>query len=160
METPVQKAFQGRLIAVEVRGPYEVVVHPGAVAVVAQNEQGKLLLVRQEREGAGKALWEIPAGVREPGEKPLAAAQRELAEETGLRARTWRFLAVLYPTPGYSTERIYLFLAQGLEGAPLARSEIAEVGFFSPAEILRWAHRGLGDAKTLAALSFLAYPRL
>jgi ADP-ribose pyrophosphatase len=130
-----------------------VVLHPGAVAVLVRDRAGRVLLVRQHREGAGGPLWEIPAGVLERGERPLAAAQRELWEETGLTARHWRYLGTVYPTPGYSTERTYLFLAGDPSGEPGARSEVDEVRFLSVAEIQRLARAGVGDAKTLAALA-------
>lgn len=150
--------FRGRLLTVLLRstpaGNREVVVHPGAVALVVPDPSGRLLLVRQHREGAGKALWEIPAGTLDPGEKPYAAAARELREETGLTGRL-RFLGLVYPTPGYSTERTYFFRVEGTQGAPQARSEVAAVRFFTREEILDLAQRGEGDGKTLAALAFL-----
>lgn len=149
--------FQGRAITVEVRetpaGPREVVLHPGAVAVLLRDELGRILLVHQHREGPRAPLWEIPAGVLEVGEKPLAAAKRELSEETGLTARRWRYLGTVYPTPGYSAERTYVFLAEKPSGEPAARSEVDEAGFFPTASIYRWARMGQGDAKTLAALA-------
>jgi len=152
-------AFRGRLIAVEVRdtpaGRREVVLHPGAVAVLVRNEQGQVLLVRQYREGPQAPLWETPAGLLERGESPLTAARRELREEVGLTARRWRYLGTIWPTPGYSTERTYVFLASGLRGTPAARQEVDEVRFFAPSEILDLARRGHGDAKTLAALPLL-----
>lgn len=150
--------FQGRLLTVLLRetpaGTREVVLHPGAVALVIPDQCGRLLLVRQYREGPRAGLWEIPAGTLEPGEKPYAAAGRELREETGLSGRL-RYLGVLYPTPGYSTERTYFFRVEDVEGTPAARSEVDAVRFFSPEEILDLARRGLGDGKTLAALAFL-----
>ncbi len=149
--------FQGRIISIEVRGTChgtrEVVVHPGAVAVLAYDREGRILLVRQHREGVGGPLWEIPAGVLEQGEKPLAAAKRELNEETGLIGRRWQYLGTIYPTPGYSTERTYLFLASELCGTPVARSEVDEVRSFTVEELRRLVRSGHGDAKTLAALT-------
>jgi ADP-ribose pyrophosphatase len=149
--------FQGRLLRVILRhtshGFREVVQHPGAVAILVTDGSGKILLVRQFREGAGRALWEIPAGTLEPGEKPYSCAIRELREETGLSLRP-RFLGVIYPTPGYSTERIFLFVAKTSDKA-VASSEIEEVRFFTKDEILELARRGEGDGKTLAALAFL-----
>ncbi len=154
---PRSLAFAGRAIAVELRdtpaGQREVVLHPGAVAVLLRDELGRALLVRQHREGPGSPLWEIPAGVLERGEKPLAAAKRELREETGLTAHRWRYLGTIYPTPGYSTERTYVFLASGSQGTPAARQEVDETRFFTPEEIRRLARSGRGDAKTLAALA-------
>lgn len=156
---PGSVAFQGRLIAVALRqtnaGGREVVLHPGGVAMVVRDERGRVLLVRQHREGAAGPLWEIPAGVLEPGEKPLAAAKRELREETGLTAARWRYLGMLYPTPGYSSERVYLFLALGVAGPPAARSEVDEARFFTEGEIVLLARRGQGDGKTLAALALV-----
>lgn len=135
-----------------------MVAHPGAVAVLALDEKGQVLLVRQEREGAGRALWEIPAGVLERGERPLEAAKRELLEETGLSARSWRYLGTMYSTPGYSTERVYVFLASGLSGICGARSEVDAVRFSTRDEITREARAGRGDGKTLAALQLLDWP--
>lgn len=149
-------AFRGRVLRVVVRqtprGVRELVEHPGAVAILVIDEDGKILLVRQHREGVSGDLWEIPAGTLEPGEKPYSCAQRELREETGLEGKL-RFLGAIYPTPGYSTERIFLFYA---ESSSLAKacSEIEEVRFFTSEEILDLARKGKGDGKTLAALAF------
>ena len=152
-------AFRGRLLAVELRphpeGVREVIHHPGAVAVLVLDPANRVLAVRQHREGAGQALWEIPAGVLEPGERPLKAAQRELEEETGLEGGRWKFLALLYPSPGYAAERIYLFSVTDWTGRPAPRSEIEALEFLSPEEIFSEARKGRGDAKTLAALAFL-----
>ncbi len=149
--------FSGRLLRVlrqhTPRGSREIVDHPGAVAILVLNEEGHVLLVRQHREGARGELWEIPAGTLEPGEKPYACAQRELEEEVGLSGRL-RFLGVLYPTPGYSTERIFLFRLINPVATAKARNEIEEVRFFPLAEILNLARKGKGDGKTLAALAF------
>ena len=90
----------------------EVIVHPGAVAVVAMNERDEVMLVHQYRHPAGGTLWELPAGLLDvDGEDPLAAAQRELAEETDLEAGSWRTLLDLSPTGGGSTEIIRVYLA-------------------------------------------------
>lgn len=130
-------------------------LHPGAVAVLVRDEGGRVLLVRQRREGAGGPLWEVPAGTLERGERPLAAAKRELAEEAGLTAGSWRYLGLAYPTPGYSDERTYFFLARDVAGHAAPRSEVDEVGFFTVGEVRALARRGEGDAKTLAALALL-----
>jgi len=93
----------------------DVVEHPGAVAVVALDEAGQVLLIRQYRHPAGALLWEIPAGLRDvEGESLVATARRELLEEAGCRAEDWLVLADYFSSPGISTERIRIFLARDL----------------------------------------------
>ena len=93
-----------------------VVSHPGAVAVLALDEADRVLMIRQYRHPVGRLLWEIPAGLRDTdGESPLQTAQRELLEETGYRASQWHTLLDYFSSPGYSTERIRIFLARGVE---------------------------------------------
>jgi ADP-ribose pyrophosphatase len=97
----------------------DVVEHPGAVAVVALDEAGQVLLIRQYRHPAGHLLWEIPAGLRDvPGEPPQRTGERELREETGYTARTWHVLTDCFTTPGISTERVTVYLARGLAEVP------------------------------------------
>ncbi|HEY5358611.1 MAG TPA: NUDIX hydrolase [Streptosporangiaceae bacterium] len=93
----------------------EVVEHVGSVAIVAIDEQQRVLLIRQYRHPAGQYLWELPAGLRDqPGELPQETARRELAEETGLAAATWSTLVDLRPSPGISTEAGRVYQASGL----------------------------------------------
>jgi 8-oxo-dGDP phosphatase len=102
----------------------EVVLHPGAVAVLALDTDERILMIRQYRHPAGRLLWEIPAGLRDvAGEDPWATAQRELAEEAGYRARDWRLLVDYYSSPGYSTERLRIYLARDLEPIPEAERD-------------------------------------
>lgn len=90
----------------------EVIVHPGAVAVVALNDAGEVMLVHQYRHPAGGTLWELPAGLLDVhGEDPLEAAKRELAEETDLEARSWQTLIDVSTSGGGSTEIIRVYLA-------------------------------------------------
>ena len=99
----------------------DVVLHPGAVAALALDAEDRILMIRQYRHAVGRLLWEIPAGLRDvAGEDPWLTAQRELMEETGYRARDWRVLADYYSSPGFSTERLRIFLARGLEAVPAA----------------------------------------
>ena len=121
---------RGRLVTVrsdEVRTPEnklaerDVVLHPGAVAVLALDAADRILMIRQYRHPVQRLLWEIPAGLRDvPGEEPWVTAPRELMEEAGYRAKDWRILADYYSSPGYSTERLRVFLARGLEVIPAA----------------------------------------
>jgi 8-oxo-dGDP phosphatase len=93
-----------------------VVTHPGAVAVLALDDADRVLMIRQYRHPVGYELWEIPAGLLDKdGESPLQTAQRELFEETGYRAREWYSLVDYFSSPGFSTERLRVFLARGLE---------------------------------------------
>ncbi|HTQ94255.1 MAG TPA: NUDIX hydrolase [Streptosporangiaceae bacterium] len=124
---------RGRLVTVvtdKVRMPddelaeRDVVIHPGAVAVLALDDAGQVLLIRQYRHPVRRLLWEIPAGLRDvSGEPPWATARRELLEEAGYRARDWRVLADYYTSPGFSTERLRVFLARDLEFVPEAERD-------------------------------------
>jgi 8-oxo-dGTP pyrophosphatase MutT (NUDIX family) len=124
---------RGRLVTVrtdKVRMPggnlaeRDVVLHPGAVAVLALDDTGQVLLIRQYRHPVSKLLWEIPAGLRDvTGEPLLATAQRELLEEAGYRARNWRVLADYYSSPGFTNERLRIFLARDLELVPAAERD-------------------------------------
>jgi 8-oxo-dGDP phosphatase len=97
----------------------EVLEHPGAVAVLALDDAGRVLLIRQYRHPVGRLLWEIPAGLRDvDGEPTLLTAQRELLEEVGYRAADWRVLADTFSSPGISTERLRIFLARELTEVP------------------------------------------
>ena len=125
--------FHGRLVTVridKVRMPdnqvaeRDVVIHPGAVAVLALDDAQQVLLIRQYRHPVGRLLWEIPAGLRDvSGEPSWATARRELLEEAGYRARDWRMLADYYTSPGFSTERLRVFLARDLEFVPEAERD-------------------------------------
>jgi 8-oxo-dGDP phosphatase len=129
---------RGRLVTVrtdKVRMPddelaeRDVVIHPGAVAVLALDDAQKVLLIRQYRHPVGRLLWEIPAGLRDvSGEPPSATARRELLEEAGYRARDWRVLADYYTSPGFSTERLRVFLARDLEFVPESERDFVPEG--------------------------------
>nr|WP_147919512.1 NUDIX hydrolase [Ruania zhangjianzhongii] len=99
----------------------EFLAHPGAVAIVALDDQEQVALVRQYRHPVRAYLWEVPAGLLDvPGEEPAAAARRELAEEADLVAGTWHTLVDFCTTPGGSDERIRIFLARDLGEVPEA----------------------------------------
>jgi 8-oxo-dGDP phosphatase len=119
-----EEVFQGRVISLRrdtVAMPgggdsvREVVHHPGAVGVVALDDQDRLVVVRQYRHPVGDRLLEVPAGLRDSdGEPPLETARRELAEEVGLAADRWALLTTQYPSPGFCDEQVLLYLAEGL----------------------------------------------
>lgn len=131
----------------------EVVEHPGGAAVLCCRE-GKVLLVRQFRYAYGEELLEIPAGKLDPGEDPMHAAVRELEEETGLKA-VLEPLTVFYPTPGYTNEKIYIYLAKETRAGVqhLDDGEFLEVVQLPLDEALRMVREGqIRDGKTIAAL--------
>ncbi|TKA08992.1 NUDIX domain-containing protein [Actinacidiphila oryziradicis] len=102
-------------------------VHPGSVAVVALDERGRVLVLRQYRHPVRQKLWEVPAGLLDvPGENPLHAAQRELYEEAHVKAEDWRVLVDVYTTPGGCDEAVRIFLARELSEADGERFEVSE----------------------------------
>ena len=164
-----RSVFDGRLLHVfedTVRLPggreatREVIDHRGAVTIVATAEDGRIVLVRQWRHAAGRALWELPAGTRESGVDPAATARRELSEETGYTADEWRELGRGPVSPGYSSEEIWFYEARRLtEGAAKPdEDELLDVGLFSATEIAGLAGHGEVDLKTLAGLALAGVP--
>ncbi|MFA3836254.1 NUDIX domain-containing protein [Streptomyces aureus] len=108
-----------------VRRDYQV--HPGSVAVLALDDQGRVLILKQYRHPVRHKLWEIPAGLLDiPGENPLHAAQRELYEEAHVKAEDWRVLTDVYTTPGGCSEAVRIFLARDLSEAEGERFEVED----------------------------------
>ncbi|MFE9554659.1 NUDIX domain-containing protein [Streptomyces sp. NPDC006692] len=102
-------------------------VHPGSVAVLALDDEGRVLVLRQYRHPVRHKLWEIPAGLLDvPGENPLHAAQRELYEEAHVKAEQWQVLSDVYTSPGGSDEAVRIFLARNISEADGERFEVAE----------------------------------
>nr|WP_127895647.1 NUDIX hydrolase [Streptomyces sp. S10(2018)] len=102
-------------------------VHPGSVAVLALDGEGRVLVIRQYRHPVREKLWEIPAGLLDvPGENPLHAAQRELYEEAHAKAEDWRVLTDVYTTPGGCDEAVRIFLARDLSEAAGERFEVED----------------------------------
>jgi ADP-ribose pyrophosphatase len=152
-------AYEGKLVSVTVErwgdSEREIVEHPGAVTIVAIDRRDRVALVRQLREATRKYLLELPAGTLDPGEEPLAAAKRELEEETGLTGGEWREVASFYTAPGFCRELMTLFVAEGVEegkASPDADEEL-ELVHWPVAEIERRLGE-LEDAKSLAGLLF------
>ena len=159
------QVFRGRLLDVRldrVRLPdgeecqREYVRHQGAVAVIAQLDNGQLLLVRQHRYHLRRAFLELPAGKIDPGEVILDTATRELREETGYSAADWRHLGVMHPCVGYSDERIEIFLARGVRREAeqnLDSGEFIDVLSLPLEDVLAAIKCGeITDAKTITGL--------
>ncbi len=169
-ETPTARRtiYSGRLLTIhedDVRlvdgtpAHREVVAHPGAVAIVAIDDADCVVLVRQWRHAVGRALWELPAGTRDPDEPPAHTAERELAEETGLRASGLRALISAPLTPGYSTEVMHFFVATGLTEGETNRDidERMDVAHLSRDAVADLIRAGDVDVKTIAGLALAGW---
>jgi len=163
-----KRVYKGRLLRLrvdQVRLPdgrittREIVGHRGSVAIVALDEQQRVVLVQQYRKAVEKTLLELPAGTLEPGENPEDCAFRELQEETGYRADALRLLAAFYTAPGYCSEHLYLYLATDLHrdiGQP-AGDEAIEVLLLPLEEAVRLVRQGeICDAKSMVGLLLVA----
>ncbi|WP_338618627.1 NUDIX hydrolase [Pigmentiphaga sp. CHJ604] len=163
-----EAVFRGKLLDVRrdtVRLPggatatREYIMHPGASMIVPMLPDGQVVLVRQYRYPMHRAFIEFPAGKIDPGEAPLATAQRELLEETGYRANKWTELTTIHNAIAYANERIVLFLAEGLERGEqrLDEHEFLEV-FKAPLEdLMAWIRQGeVTDVKTVIGAFFVS----
>jgi len=172
-----RRAYDGRLIKLDVdtlRGPaknefdLEVIRHPGAAAIVPllsdrKAQDPSILLLEQYRYAAGGQIWEIPAGVLEPGEDPMECARRELLEETGATAATLEHLTTIFTTPGFADERIHLFLASEITVGETnhQHDEFIQVRARPLSEVLRMIRDGtIVDAKSIVAILYVAGYRL
>lgn len=133
----------------------DMLVHPGAVALVPVLDDGRLVLIENRRFAVQRTLWEIPAGTLEPGEEPAACAARELVEETGYEARRIEPLAELYTAPGFCNERMHVFVATGLSevGQRLEDAEWITVHVLDEERVRTMLRDGtIEDGKTIAGL--------
>jgi ADP-ribose pyrophosphatase len=167
-----QRVYTGRVVSLDLdtvrfpdgsTGTLEMLRHPGASAVVPflddpHAADPRVLLIRQFRHAADGYIWEVPAGRLDRGEAPEQCARRELEEETGMRARSLERLTTIYTTPGFTDERIHLFLAHGLQAGE-QRRESDEFMELSPrrwSEVMAMVRSGaIQDGKTLASLQFI-----
>jgi ADP-ribose pyrophosphatase len=166
------RAYHGRIISLDVDevrfpdgsiGSLEMIRHPGASAVVplldTDADDPTVLLIRQYRYAADGYLYEIPAGRLDPGESPMECAHRELAEETGYRAARVEPLFTMFTTPGFTDEKIHLFLATGLTAGDAHREadEFLELVPTKLSRALSMVEQGeIKDAKTALALLYAA----
>ncbi|MEQ6354979.1 NUDIX hydrolase [Lysinibacillus sp. M3] len=139
----------------------EIIKHPGAVAVIAITDEGKLVLVEQYRKALERSIVEIPAGKLEPGEEPIVTARRELEEETGYGAQSLTYLQAFATSPGFANEIIHLFVAKDLykieNKADLDEDEFVELVEVSLEEAGQMvADERIYDAKTAFAVLWLA----
>lgn len=158
-----KKQFAGKFIQVSTydveistgeKGIREVVHHPGGVVVAAQKDNS-LLMVKQFRYPVKEALLELPAGRLEIGEDPDLAIKRELEEETGYIAKTWKSLGFIYTSPGICTEKLYLYYATDLKFKKKKPDdgEIIEAYEYNISEISDMIENGqINDAKTICAI--------
>ncbi len=133
----------------------DVIVHPGAAVILPVTRDGRVVLVKQYRTSLNACHVELPAGVFDPGESPLEAARRELLEETGYRADSWRELTRSHPAPGLTDECLSIYLAEGLELGEAAREpgEYLEVLHLEVSEVLERILCGaITDGKTQVAV--------
>ncbi len=171
------RVYSGRIVNLDIDrvrfpdgsvGELEMVRHSGASAVLPfasdpAGEDPQLLLIRQYRYAAERYLYEVPAGRLDPGEEPLACATRELLEETGCTAERVEFLTTIFTTPGFTDERIHLYMATGLTRGESNREadEFIEVVTRPMSEVLGLIERGeIVDGKTIVAVLFAAGFRL
>ena len=138
----------------------ELIEHPGAALMVPFLTKEKMIFLRQYRAVLEKYLYELPAGTLENKEKALTCAKRELIEETGYAAKKMTKLGRIYPVPGYSTEVIYIYKAEGLTAQSGLKDidEIIQVRIFTRQEVQNLFHRKkIIDAKTICALAFCGW---
>lgn len=162
-----EQVFAGRMLDVRrdtvampggAQATREYIAHTGAVMVVPVLDDGRLVMERQYRYPLGRVILEFPAGKLDPGETVARCAERELAEETGYRAREWARACVIHNACAYSTERIEIWFARGLSHGDRAldEHELIDVVLLTEAELDALAARGeVTDVKTLVGLQWL-----
>ena len=140
----------------------DIIRHNGSVVILALDDAKSkknpwIVMERQYRHAANQFLWELPAGKLEPGEDPLEGAKRELAEETGYRAKKWKPLVEYYASPGFLGESMKVFLAEGLEAgdAEPEEDEKIELRLVKLSEVIKMIEKGaILDGKTLTSVLF------
>jgi ADP-ribose pyrophosphatase len=140
-----------------IRTTREVITHPGSVVVLPVLPDGRILLIQQYRHATRQNLWELVAGRMDPGETPRVAAARELIEETGYRAKSFRLFLDVFPTPGFLEERMFILLAEGLTAGEAEPEEDEKIisRAYSRQHLEEMIRTGkLRDAKSIAGILF------
>jgi ADP-ribose pyrophosphatase len=140
-----------------VRTTREFITHPGSVVVLPVLPDGRILLIRQYRHAARQYLWELVAGRIDAGENPREAAERELIEETGFRAKRFRIFLDVFPTPGFLEERMFILLAEELTAGEAEPEEDEKIIShpYKPKELEEMIRSGkLRDAKSIAGILY------
>ncbi|MFJ8256202.1 NUDIX domain-containing protein [Peribacillus asahii] len=164
-----QKIFTGKVISLQVddvelpngkTSKREIIKHPGAVAVIAITDDGKIVMVEQYRKAMERSLVEIPAGKLEPGEEPLKTAERELEEETGYVCGRMEHVISFYTSPGFADELVHVYVAHQLskkeDAASLDEDEFVEVIELTLEEAQQYIEEEkIYDAKTAYAVQYL-----
>ncbi len=169
VNTIIRPVFKGKLLKVFVKkerlpngylATFEMIKHPGASLVIPFLTKNKIIMLRQLRPVVNSYIYELPAGTLDENESPLSCARREIVEETGFSARKFTHLGKIYPVPGYSTEKISIFKAEGLkrQSRIVEKDEVIESRVFTRTMIKKLFKAGrIIDAKTISALAFCGW---
>jgi ADP-ribose pyrophosphatase len=163
-----ETAYQGKVFGVRrdrviephgVEATREIVTHPGSVVVLPVFDDERILLIRQYRHVAGRALWELVAGRKDEGEDFFTGARRELQEETGYTAKKLTQIMDVFPSPGFVAENMVIFVAEGLTKGRARPEDDEKITprILTLRQALAWIRRGrIRDAKTVAGILFYA----
>lgn len=165
----IKKAFKGKLLTVFIKkvklphgfvATYEMIKHPGAALIIPFLGKDKIIMLRQLRPVINSYIYELPAGTLDKNELPKSCAKREIVEETGYSAKSIKRLGMIYPVPGYSTEKIFIYKAVGLKKVDrlTEEDEVIETVIFTKKDIKKFFRQGkIVDAKTLSALAMCGW---
>lgn len=161
--------FKGRLLKVFIKkerlpngyvATFEMIKHPGAALIVPFLSKNKVIMLRQLRPVINSYIYELPAGTLDVNESPISCARREIIEETGYSAKKFTLLGKIYPVPGYSTENILIFKAEGLRKKTrvMEKDEVIESKVFNKSQIQKLFRSGrIIDAKTICAFAYCGW---